>query len=80
MPKAKRHRTSEREMRIGALRVAASKPNSRATTTQLKDVSRERRRGSGFGMPMKSPTADPSQKSPRCRKEHFLTRTAKTEP
>jgi hypothetical protein len=37
MPKAKRNRTSEHEMRIGALRVAASKPNGRATTTQLKE-------------------------------------------
>jgi hypothetical protein len=35
--KTKQNRTSEREMRIGALQVAASKPNGRATTTQLKD-------------------------------------------
>jgi pentapeptide repeat protein len=31
------NRTSEPEMRIGALRIAASKPNGYATTTQLKD-------------------------------------------
>jgi predicted nucleic acid-binding protein len=37
MPKTKGNRTTEREMRIGALQVAASKANGRATTTQLKD-------------------------------------------
>jgi hypothetical protein len=32
-----RHRTSEDEMRIAALRVAASKPHGKATTTELKN-------------------------------------------
>jgi len=37
MAKTRGNRTSESEMRIGALLVARSKPNGIATTTQLKE-------------------------------------------